>query len=169
MTVVSCGLLMERLYVALVIDIKTFISLIVLGLPLQRFLSGVQNKAVLVMLPWSWRRTCSIYLHLLLYIIVGIFSIQHSDRSSLWSYWAKILLRFCTDYLYGILIVFGCQVWSHANILNHRVAMSNTAVVQFKLFSQYVLTRFPDCIQIIKLNLEPEKHAQNLNWFFMHY
>ena len=88
---------------------------IILGLLLRRFPSGVQKRAVLVRSCWSFLKTCPIHLHLLLLMMVFMFSWLHLLRGSwleiakTYNDWNQKSLSFCfvsSVYIHSCYIFF---------------------------------------------------------------
>ena len=89
------------------ISFSTVLRQVVLGRPLFLFPSGVQWRAVLVMLPCSLRMTCPIHLHLLRIMMVSILSWLHWVSSS----WLDIVFG---QNIFRILLRF--LVWKVDNL-----------------------------------------------------
>ena len=122
---------------------------VILGLPLCRFPSGVQKRAVLVRSCWSFLKTCPIHLHLLLLMMVFMFSWLHLLRS-----WLEILFGQNTRRILLRLFVWKVEslCWSASVILQHSEPYNRVGITQLLYsFSLIRVVYWPDFQTFCKL------------------
>ena len=118
----------------LFISASTIRRHIILGLPLRHFPSGVQKRAVLVRSCWTFLKTCPIHLHLLLLMMVFMFSWLHLLRS-----WLEILFGQNIRRIFLRLFVWKVEsfCWS-ASVIQRQVYLTFLSQYNHLLIRRYI-------------------------------